>query len=151
MNFMDNLLVAVVMLVFMEGPFCALLFGIAYVCKKCTEPGDCTVLVRGVISGVERLVGTRRYKRSFFPIYQYEYMGVLYEKTALAPLVASNYTEAREKSGTEVEIYINPEDPEDYFHPESVKMYRYMWIISRCLGWVMVLLSAAMTVDTLLT
>lgn len=45
------------------------------------------------------------------------------------------YHQAQKKIGTEVEIYIDPSDPEKYFCPADVKMYRMIQICLLCCGW----------------
>ena len=65
-------------------------------------------------------------------IYQYEYMGYVYQKNTGIDLA---YHQAQKKIGTEVEIYIDPSDPEKYFCPADVKMYRMTQICLLCVGW----------------
>lgn len=121
-----------------SSPMTLGLLVVAHFCKKRTEPGNCQLLVRGVISGVKVV----RIKRgsNYLPVYQYEYMGVLYEKTGTAPMMVANRSEAQKKIGTEIEIYIDPADPEKYFYSGDVKMYRIMRIIFLCGGWGLILL-----------
>ena len=68
----------------------------------------------------------------YFMIYQYEYMGCVYQKNTGIDLA---YHQAQKKIGTEVEIYIDPSDPEKYFCPADVKMYRMIQICLLCCGW----------------
>ena len=48
------------------------------------------------------------------------------------------YHQAQKKIGTEVEIYIDPSDPEKYFCPADVKMYRMTQICLLCCGWLFI-------------
>lgn len=48
------------------------------------------------------------------------------------------YHQAQKKIGTEVEIYIDPSDPEKYFCPADVKMYRMTQICLLCVGWLFI-------------
>ena len=71
----------------------------------------------------------------YFMIYQYEYMGYVYQKNTGIDLA---YHQAQKKIGTEVEIYIDPSDPEKYFCPADVKMYRMTQICLLCVGWLFI-------------
>lgn len=147
MSFSDNLVVFAVMLI-VEIPLCVVFVFLALLGKAGTDKGDCTVLVRGVISGVQALWG--KHQRSYFPVYQYEYMGVLYEKTSPIPSGAT-YAEAKEKVGTEIEIYVNPEDPEKYFCPKDARMNYYLWIICLCVAVLVILGCIAVDIMIFLT
>ena len=59
-------------------------------------------------------------------------MGYIYQKNTGIDLA---YHQAQKKIGTEVEIYIDPSDPEKYFCPADVKMYRMTQICLLCCGW----------------
>lgn len=107
---------------------------LARIYKKKMARGNCTLLLRGVVVDVKRV--RIKHSTSYIPIYQYEYMGVSYQKHSAAPL---SYQLAQNKIGTEVELYIDPSDPEKYFCPEDAKVYRGAWIALNCIGWLLVL------------
>ena len=79
----------------------------------------CTVFLKATV--IEPLRIRIKHSYHYFMIYQYEYMGYVYQKNTGIDLA---YHQAQKKIGTEVEIYIDPSDPEKYFCPADVKMYR---------------------------
>ena len=102
-------------------PLYALFFVLAHFYKKKTQRGSgCTVFLKATV--IEPLRIRIKHSYHYFMIYQYEYMGCVYQKNTGIDLA---YHQAQKKIGTEVEIYIDPSDPEKYFCPADVKMYRY--------------------------
>ena len=90
----------------------------------------CTVFLKATV--IEPLRIRIKHSYHYFMIYQYEYMGCVYQKNTGIDLA---YHQAQKKIGTEVEIYIDPSDPEKYFCPADVKMYRMTQICLLCGGW----------------
>ena len=96
-----------------------------------TQRGSgCTVFLKATV--IEPLRIRIKHSYHYFMIYQYEYMGCVYQKNTGIDLA---YHQAQKKIGTEVEIYIDPSDPEKYFCPADVKMYRMTQICLLCCGW----------------
>ena len=115
-------------------PFYALFFVLAHFYKKKTQRGSgCTVFLKATV--IEPLRIRIKHSYHYFMIYQYEYMGYVYQKNTGIDLA---YHQAQKKIGTEVEIYIDPSDPEKYFCPADVKMYRMTRICLLCCGWLMI-------------
>ena len=99
-------------------PLYALFFVLAHFYKKKTQRGSgCTVFLKATV--IEPLRIRIKHSYHYFMIYQYEYMGYVYQKNTGIDLA---YHQAQKKIGTEVEIYIDPSDPEKYFCPADVKM-----------------------------
>ena len=97
-------------------PLYALFFVLAHFYKKKTQRGSgCTVFLKATV--IEPLRIRIKHSYHYFMIYQYEYMGCVYQKNTGIDLA---YHQAQKKIGTEVEIYIDPSDPEKYFCPADV-------------------------------
>ena len=112
-------------------PLCAIFFVPAHFYKKKTQRGSgCTAFLKATV--IEPLRIRIKHSYHYFMIYQYEYMGYVYQKNTGIDLA---YHQAQKKIGTEVEIYIDPSDPEKYFCPADVKMYRMTQICLLCVGW----------------
>ena len=94
-------------------PLCAIFFVPAHFYKKKTQRGSgCTVFLKATVIEPLRIR--------------------IYQKNTGIDLA---YHQAQKKIGTEVEIYIDPSDPEKYFCPADVKMYRMIQICLLCCGW----------------
>lgn len=78
----------------------------------------CTLPVRGIIAGVNRRWsrGSRGHRGRYVyaPIYEYIYNGVLYRKESN---VYTNYESF--DIGSEVTVFLNPSDPDDYYVKRS--------------------------------
>ena len=98
--------------------------------KKAQRRSGCTVLLKATV--IEPLRVRIKHSPYYFMVYQYEYMGLVYQKNTG---IALAYRQAQKKIGTEVEIYIDPSDPEKYFCPADARMYRMIRICFLCCAW----------------
>lgn len=133
MNFAEDIALILIVCA-ITYPLYALFFVLAHFYKKKTQRGSgCTVFLKATV--IEPLRIRIKHSCHYFMIYQYEYMGCVYQKNTGIDLA---YHQAQKKIGTEVEIYIDPSDPEKYFCPADVKMYRMTQICLLCVGWLFI-------------
>ena len=111
-------------------PLYALFFVLAHFYKKKTQRGSgCTVFLKATV--IEPLRIRIKHSYHYFMIYQYEYMGCVYQKNTGIDMA---YHQAQKKIGTVERIDIDPSDTEEYFCPADVKMNRMIQVGLLCSG-----------------
>ena len=112
-------------------PLYALFFVLAHFYKKKTQRGSgCTVFLKATV--IEPLRIRIKHSYHYFMIYQYEYMGCVYQKTpaSIWPIIRR-----RRRSELRWRFTLTHLIRKNTSVPADVKMYRMIQICLLCCGW----------------
>ena len=103
MNFAEDIAFILIVCAITYPSYAVIFRALPTLQEKTQRGSGCTVFLKATV--IEPLRIRIKHSYHYFMIYQYEYMGYVYQKNTGIDLA---YHQAQKKIGTEVEIYIDP-------------------------------------------